>query len=342
VEGRAGMADEGRVAVRVLRRLGMGRVLRRLGAGMVTILIVVGLVFALLEAAPGSAVGPGDDPSITAADRARLEAALGLDRPAPERFARYLGGLLRGDLGISLSRSRPVAEVLGEALPPTLLLSGCALVVAFALGIGLGTRAAARPRGAAEWMVRFGLPALDAAPPFWLGLVAILVFAWKLGWLPASHMRSPDGAGPAAPLDLLAHLALPVAVLALPGAAAVARHQWDAMRRALDAPAAHTARALGVPERRVVWHQAFRAALQPALVLLGLGLPALVGGAAVVEVVFSWPGLGALSQRALLARDAPLALGALLLYAALVVAGGAAAELLSLWADPRLREESRR
>jgi len=333
VEGRAGMADEGQVAVRVLRRL---------GAGLVTIAIVVGLVFALLEAAPGSAVGPGDDPSVTAADRARLEAALGLDRPAPERFVRYLGGLLRGDLGISLSRSRPVAEVLGEALPPTLLLSGCALVVAFALGIALGTCAAARPRGAAEWMVRFGLPALDAAPPFWLGLVAILVFAWKLGWLPASHMRSPDGAGPAAPLDLLAHLALPVAVLALPGAAAVARHQWDAMRRALDAPAAHTARALGVPERRVVWHQAFRAALQPALVLLGLGLPALVGGAAVVEVVFSWPGLGALSQRALLARDVPLALGALLLYAALVVAGGAAAELLSLWADPRLREEPRR
>ena len=336
------MADENRVTVPVPRRFGAGPALRRLGAGLATILIVVGLVFALLEAAPGSAVGPGDDPTVSAEDRARLEAALGLDRPAPERFARYLGGLVHGDLGISISRSRPVAEVLGEALPPTLLLSGCALAVAFALGIALGTRAAARPRGAAEWTVRFGLPALDAAPPFWLGLVAILVFAWKLGWLPASHLRSPAGSGPAAPLDLLAHLALPVAVLALPAAASVARHQWDAMRRALDSPAAHTARALGVPERRLVWHQAFRAALQPALVLLGLGLPALVGGAAVVEVVFSWPGLGALSQRALLARDAPLALGALLLYAALVIAGGAAAELLARWADPRLREESRR
>jgi peptide/nickel transport system permease protein len=336
------MAEEGGVTLRSLRRLGAGRALRRLGAGLGTILVVVALVFALLEAAPGSAVGPGDDPSLSAADRARLEAALGLDRPAPERFAHYVGGLLRGDLGISISRSRPVAELLAEALPATLLLSGCALAIAFALGIVLGTRAAARPRGLAEWMVRFGLPALDAVPPFWLGLVTMLVFAWKLGWLPASHMRSPAGAGPAPPLDLLAHLTLPVAVLALPAAAAVARHQWDAMRRALASPAAHTARALGIPERRLVWHQAFRAALQPALVLLGLGLPALVGGAAVVEVVFSWPGLGALSQRALLARDAPLALGALLLYAGLVVAGGAAAELLALWADPRLREEPRR
>jgi len=327
------MADEGRVMVRVLRRV---------GAGLGTILLVLGLVFALLEAAPGSAVGPGDDPSVSAADRARLETALGLDRPAPERFARYLGGLLRGDLGISISRSRPVADVLGEALPPTLLLAGCALFVAFALGIALGTRAASRPRGPAEWVVRFGLPALDAAPPFWLGLVAILALAWKLGWLPASHMRSPAGSGPAAPLDLLAHLVMPVAVLALPASAAVARHQWDAMRRALASPAAQTARALGVPERRLVWHQAFRAALQPALVLLGLGLPALVGGAAVVEVVFSWPGLGVLSQRALLARDVPLALGALLLYAALVVVGGGVAELLSSWADPRLREEPHR
>jgi peptide/nickel transport system permease protein len=317
----------------------VARLLRRAGGWLVTLLLVLVLVFALLEAAPGSAVGPGDDPSVSAADRARLESALGLDRPAPERFARYLGGLLQGDLGISFSRSRPVAAVLREALGPTLLLSGTALAAAFALGIALGTRAAARPRGLAAWAVRFGLPALDAAPPFWLGLVAILLFSWKLGWLPASHVRSPAGSGPAAPLDLLAHLALPVAVLALPAAAAVARHQWDAMRRALASPAATTARALGVPERRMIWHQAFRAALQPALVLLGLGLPALAGGAAVVEVVFSWPGLGSLTQRALLARDAPLALGSLLLYALLVLAGGALAELLARRADPRLREE---
>ncbi|MCU0230251.1 MAG: ABC transporter permease [Acidobacteria bacterium] len=336
------MSDQRPDSERAGRRLGALWLVRRLGAGMVTVLLVAAFVFALLEAAPGSAIGPGDDPTLSATDRARLEAALGLDRPAPERFLRYFGGLLRGDLGVSTSRSRPVAALLAEALPPTILLSGTALLLAFALGIALGTRAAARPRGTAEWAVRLGLPALDAAPPFWLGLVAILVFAWKLDWLPASHMRSPAGTGPSTPLDLLAHLALPVAVLAIPSAAAVARHQWDAMRRALAAPPAATARAMGVPERRVVWHQAFRCALQPALVLLGLGLPALVGGAAVVEVVFSWPGLGSLSQRALLARDVPLALGALLLYAGLVLAGGALAELLALWADPRLREESRR
>jgi peptide/nickel transport system permease protein len=314
---------------------------RRLGAGAGTLLLVLLLVFALLEAAPGSALGPGDDPSLNAADRAALERALGLDRPAPERFLHYLAGLARGDLGISTSQSRPVSRALAAALPPTLLLSGTALALAFALGIALGTRAAARPGGPAEWTVRFALPALDSAPPFWLGLVAILFFSWKLGWLPASHMRSPAGAGPAAPFDLLRHLVLPLAVLALPAAAPVARHQWDAMRRALAAPPARTARALGVPEWRVVWGQAFRAALQPALVLLGLGLPALVGGAAVVEVVFSWPGLGALSQRALLARDAPLALGALLLYALLVIAGGLLADLLAAWADPRLSAKDR-
>ncbi len=314
-----------------------GRLPRRLAGGAVTILLVVVLAYLLLEAAPGSAVGPGDDPSLSPADRERLEHALGLDRPAWERFAGFVAGLARGDLGTSISQSRPVTWALSDALGPTLVLSGTALLLAFGLGMVLGTHAAARPGGPAEWSVRFLLPVLDSAPPFWLGLVAILVFSWKLGWLPAAHMRSPPGEGPAPLVDLLRHLALPALVLGIPSAAPVARHQWNAMRRVLASPAALNARALGLPEWRIAWGQAFRAALQPALVLLGLGLPALVGGAAVVEVVFSWPGLGSVTQRALLARDAPLALGALLLYALLVVLGGLVADFLAAWADPRLR-----
>lgn len=314
-----------------------GRLARRFAGGLVTILLVVILAFALLEAAPGSAVGPSEDPSLSPADRARLEHALGLDRPAWERFVGYLAGLGRGDLGTSLSQSRPVSRALADALGPSLLLSGSALVIAFALGMALGTRAATRPGGPAELSVRFLLPVLDSAPPFWLGLVAILLFSWKLGWLPAAHMRSPTGEGPAPLLDLVRHLVLPALVVAIPSAAPVARHQWNAMCRSLASPAAQNARALGLPERRIAWVQAFRASLQPALVLLGLGLPALVGGAAVVEVVFSWPGLGSMTQRALLARDAPLALGALLVYALVVVAGGLVADLLAAWADPRLR-----
>lgn len=311
----------------------------RAATALVTLGALLVLCFGLLHLAPGDIASLAEDPSLSQEDRARLRAALGLDRPAWAQFASYVAHAARGDLGISLTQHRPVRDVLLDALGPTLLLTGSALVLAFTLGWAVGTRAAQRPRGWCARGVRTLLPALDAMPPFWLGLAAILVFAWKLPWLPAGHMRDAALAtgGLAGALDIARHLVLPVLVLALPGAAPVARHQWAAMRRELSLGYVVAARALGVPEARLVWRRAARAALQPAIALVGLALPSLVGGAVVVEVVFSWPGLGRVHQTALLSGDVPLALGGLLVIGAFVVAGGIAADLLAMWADPRLR-----
>ncbi len=317
----------------MLRGIGL-----RLAAGSVTLLLLLVLVFVLLESMPG---GPGsvtEDPRLTPAARAALVRAWGLDRPPAERLARFLGNAVRGDLGVSIRFQRPVREVLADALGPTALLAGTALVVAFGLGLLLGSRAAARPGGPVDLLVRRGLPLLDAVPPFWLGLLGILLFSWKLGWLPAGGAGRIGREGPG---GVLAHLVLPVLVLALPGAAVVARHHRAALARELRARHSAFSRALGLSPARVHL-RAQRAALHPAITLLGLALPALAGGAVVVEVVFSWPGLGRVQQEAILARDVPLALGSLLLLGALVIAGGILADLLSTLVDPRWRRPGRR
>lgn len=306
--------------------------LRRTAGGALTVLLVVTVAFALLELSPGEA-GWAEDPTLSSADRARLREAFGLDRPPLERYLAFLGHALRGDLAVSISHQRPVRDVLIDALGPTVLLTGSAIVLAFAIGLAAGTRAAVRPRGATAALVHRWLPALDALPPFWLGLLAVYLFAWRLDLLPASHMHDPGGGGA---LDLLRHLLLPCLVLGVPGAAPVARHHAAALGRELSAPHVRAARALGLGPGRILL-RALRGSLHPAVTLLGLSLPSLVGGAVVVEVVFSWPGLGRVHQQALASRDVPLALGGLAMIAVLVVAGAALSDLLSAWLDPRWR-----
>jgi len=324
------------VARRTLATL-IAPVVRRLAGGAATVLLVLSFAFLLLELQPGKGSW-AESPRLSAADRARLERTFGLDRPPLERYLSFLGHALRGEFGVSLSRQQPVRRVLAQALGPTLLLAGSAVLVAFALGLALGTRAAIRPRGLAGWTVHRALPALDALPPFWLGLIAIYVFAWKLDLLPASPMHAPGGGGTLAPLR---HLLLPCLVLGVPGAAPVARHHAAAFARELAAPHVRAAEALGLPRRQIL-ARAMRTALHPAITLLGLALPTLVGGAVVVEVVFSWPGLGRVHQEALASRDPPLALGGLALIAVVVVAGGILSDLLSAWIDPRWRGGTKR
>ncbi len=313
----------------------MSRLLGRVCSGLVTIFIVVTLAFMLLETLPGDPLGLMSDPSLSLADRQRLEAVYGLDQPPLERYKSFLSHALRGDLGVSLRYHKPVSRVLARALGPTLLLGASAIVIAFTLGLALGTAAGLRRGGTAAFFVDRVLPALDALPPFWLGLIAIWLFAYKFGLLPASHMHDANLASSGL-WDLLEHLLLPALVIGLPGAAPVARHHAAALSRTWRSEAIRSARALGVPEKRLVLRAA-RAALHPILVLFGLALPTTVGGVVVVEVVFSWPGIGRLQQQALLSRDLPLVLGGLLLAASAIVTGTLIADLLSALVDPRWR-----
>lgn len=301
-----------------------------LGA-LLTLWLLLTIGFLLLALAPAAELD-ADDPRLSPADRARHRVALGLDGPWHERYAQYLAHAARGELGFSLRYGRPVAELVGAAFGPTVQLGGAVLVVAFALGWWLGTIAATRHRGWPRWVVDRLLPALDALPAFWVGMMGVMIFAHWLDWLPSGGAHDPMR--PDSGFERLRHLILPALTLGVPGAAVVARHHAAAVERALQMPSTRTARCLGVPERRLL-RAAIRASVHPSIVLFGLALPVFAGGTAVIEEVFSWPGLGRLQIAALLARDVPLALGGLLVMGLAVLAGGALAEALALWLDPR-------
>lgn len=267
----------------------------------------------------------------------------GLDQPLLEQYVRWITSFLRGDFGFSFSRLRPVAEVLGEALPNTLWLGGTSLIVTFVAGCAVGIVQAVKRYTGTDHVLTFLALFLYSVPTFWLGVVLIMwassdaLFA---GALPISGMQSLDyeSLGTVGRIgDRAAHLVLPTITLGLGSAAAVARYMRAAMLETLDQDYIRTARAKGLSERRVILSHAVRNALLPIISLLGLFLPALFGGAVVVEYIFSWPGMGRVMYDAILARDYPLVMAASFLFAALVIVANLVADLLYAAADPRIR-----
>lgn len=315
---------------------------RRLAHGAAVLFIAVSISFFLVHLAPGDPFSPTvDGRGMDAATRARLRAEFGLDRPLGEQYVRFLGQIATGNLGPSLSRHRPAAEILKEAVPHTLLLMGTALVLSFAMGVALGAWQAARRGSVGDRVAGTTSLVIASLPEFWLGLVLMLVFAYKLRLLPTSgavelgvhHLLSPA----ARIADRAKHLVLPAVTLALIGAGSIARYQRAALLDVLPHDFVRTARAKGLSERRVLWHHALRNALVPTIALAGLSLPALLGGAVFVEHVFSWPGMGRVAADAFASRDYNVVVGATMLGALLVVIGGIATDVLHAVVDPRVR-----
>jgi len=317
-------------------------VARRLAAAVPLVLGVLVLTFVMVEAAPGNAadalLGEGPVPKDV---RDRLEAAYGLDRPAPARFVRWAEGLLlEGDLGWSVSRGRPVRRVLADALPNTVLLAAAAFLVHLVAGLALGLASARFPNG---WLDR----ALGAAgltihgmPTFWLGLMAILGFSYFVPVFPPSSVRSAGSDGwPlfARVADTCWHLVLPAAVLGIASAATMGRLVREGLLRSLGEGFVRAARARGVGGRRLLLGHALRSALLPVVTLLGLSLPILVSGSLVTEVVFGWPGMGRLAYEAILAQDVPVVLASTVLTSIVVIVGSLLADIAIAVADPRIR-----
>ena len=313
-----------------------GRLLQALGV----VLLVATVSFVLAHLAPGDPFAI-DDPRMTEAMRAQLRASFGLDRPLAEQYLRWLGGAARGELGWSLSRHAPVAQVMREALPYTALLMGAGLLLAFAGGIALGAWQAARRGSRAERVVDTIALAIYAVPDFWLALMLLTAFTYWLPLFPPGGSESPLGDHPADALDrgleLLRHLALPAITLALLLAVAIARYQRSAMLEVLPADFVRTARAKGLPERRVMMRHALRNALLPVITLVGLSLPMLLGGALFVERIFGWPGMGEIALGAIASRDYALITATVVISGTLVAAGSLLADLLSAVVDPRVR-----
>lgn len=322
-------------------------VLRRLAGAVILFWLVLTLTFVLLHLAPGDAAALLVPADATPEEAARLRTALGLDRPAPVQYARWLGGVLRGDLGTSLARNQPVAQLLREAVPVSLWLGGSSLLLTFAIGVPLGLAQAARRGRALDHALTVVTTTIYAAPTFWLALALVAVFTYGASsWgmpaalrLPAFGVRSPAGelSGLAGALDVLRHSILPVGILAAVGAAGIARYARSSVADVLDQDFVRTARAKGLPPAAVHFRHVLRNILPPLVVLFALALPGVVAGSVFVESVFAWPGAGRLLLTAIAARDFPVVMGATLVYAALVILANLAAELALPLLDPRRR-----
>ena len=322
-----------------MRRYLLGRLLQTL----VVVFLVTTASFVLVHLAPGDPFAL-EDPRASAEVRARWRAEFGLDRPLPEQYVRYLGNVARGNLGWSISHQRPVAHAIAEALPRTLLLVGVGGALALLGGIALGVYQSLRRGSPVERVVSGATLVAYSLPDFWVAIVLLLVFANWIPVFPAGGVVDPvmhdylsfgDRIA-----DRLHHLVLPAATLALIAAAGIARYQRTALLEVLGADFLRTARAKGLPERRVVLRHALRNALLPVITLSGLMIPALFGGAVFVEKVFSWNGMGLLAVNAIAARDYPLVTASVAMGGIVVAVGSLVADLLYAVADPRLREGS--
>lgn len=295
--------------------------------------------FLLIHLAPGDPVLALAGENGDAEYYAFVREEFGLDEPLPTQLATYAGNVLQGDLGTSYVQGRPVATIIAERLPATLLLTGTALAVSTAVGVLVGVFSATRRRRWPDVTVTTATLALYSAPVFLLGQLAILVLALRAGLFPVQGMSSPRSPqeGFAHALDVAHHLVLPALALASQEVAAVSRLTRVGLLDELGRDHIRTARAKGVPERTVVVRHALRRAMLPVVTVLGGRVGHLVAGAVVVEVVFGWPGLGRLLVTAMQTRDAPIVLGIFLLVAVTVVVANLLTDLAYAWLDPRVR-----
>ncbi|HEY3176775.1 MAG TPA: ABC transporter permease [Candidatus Polarisedimenticolia bacterium] len=317
---------------------------RRLLVAVLLILGVATATFLLIHAAPGDPTDLYTASEMDPDARRAVIAAYGLDRPLAEQYGRWLAGVARGELGWSIAHRRPVASVILERMPRTLLLTVAAFALQLAAGLGIGVLAARRRGSWSDAAASGGALVLYSIPSFWLGALLIMFFALHLGWLPSSGMRDLIAAPSTiwgALIDRARHLVLPVLCLGLGSAASTARFVRSGLLASLAEGYVTAARARGARESSVVLRHALRNAILPVITLAGLSVPFLLSGSVMVENVFSWPGMGTLSVEALFARDYPVALACQLLLAVAVVAGNLAADVGLALADPRLREWAR-
>lgn len=312
----------------------LGYVVRRLAQSIPLLLLVSLIVFALIHAAPGGPLALYlDNPNVRPQDIERLRRAMGLDRPLSVQYFAWLWAFVRGDWGYSYADGRPVLDRLLERVPATLELVGVSTLFAAVVAVPFGVLAAVR-RGF-DRVTTIGAVAGISLPVFWFGLVLQLVFANDLGILPSSGRSSFSGGGMG---DRVAHLVLPVIVLAAVHAAAWSRYLRSSMRAMLARPFTGAARARGVPERDIILRHALRNALLPFVTVVLLDASIMASGAVVTESIFAWPGIGSLFTEALSKRDYTVLMAFLMCASVAVVVLNLLADVAVHALDPRTRE----
>ncbi len=303
--------------------------IRRLMQSAVTLLASILLIFVLFSVIPGSFVNSlgGDKRNIDAEFKARLQTELHIDEPVPQRFVRYMSGLLRGDLGKSFAMRRPVADILTERLPASLRLAVAATAFAMFLGVPLGFLAAARQ---GSWLdagtMMLAISGLSI-PAFWFGLLAMFLLSLELRWLPTFGYGHGS----------FVNLVLPAMTLGVAPMALIARTTRAAVLQTMSADYIRTARSKGASEARVVTGHMARNAFVLILTTIGLQFGSMLGGSVIVENLFSWPGIGALLTQSVSQRDIPLVQGCVLLIIAFFLTINTLVDMAYVIIDPRIR-----
>jgi peptide/nickel transport system permease protein len=317
-----------------------GFIVRRLLQGLAALLLIAVMNFLLVRAAPGdpATVMAGESGAADEVFLQQLRERFDLDQPLPTQLVTYLGNLAQLDLGTSYRQQAPVLDLILERLPATLLLTGSAFVLSLALGVALGVWASTQVGTWKDSAIGVLSTLFYATPLYWLALVAVLVFAVWLQWLPAFGYQTVGGGfeGLARWLDIGRHLVLPTLVLSMFYMAIYARMTRASMLEVANQDFVKTARAKGLAPGRVLRAHVLRNALLPVVTLAGLQAGAMVGGAVLIETVFAWPGIGRLLFDALSQRDYSLLLGTFLVTAALAVAFNVITDLVYTMVDPRI------
>jgi ABC-type dipeptide/oligopeptide/nickel transport system permease component len=299
--------------------------IRRILLLLPVFLAVSVVIFLILHLIPGDPVDNLLKIGSSAAKRAEIEARYGLDRPLVVQYGIWLGHLLQGDLGTSIVTRRPVAALIGQALPHSLMLGGMALLFSSLMGIVLGVVAAVKRDRWPDQAIMGGVLLGSTLPSFWLGLLLILAFSVQLGWFPVSGARGWSS------------LVLPVLTIGLGGTALVARVTRVAMIDAAGRDFVMLLHAKGLPPGRILLRHVLRHALIPVVTILALRIGWILGGAVTVEYVFARPGLGTTLIKALNQHDYPVVQACLLMLAIAVMLGTLLGDVLQAVMDPRVR-----
>jgi peptide/nickel transport system permease protein len=321
-----------------------GRLIYLLGrlAQMVGVLwVIVTILFLIFRLMPGNPLVAFIDPTFTEEQAEAVRRQFGLDRPLAVQYAFYLRNVVTGNLGTSFFQKEPVFDILMDVFPNTLLLTGTALLAAYAFGVVGGAFLAWRRGSLVEGTGILLALMTRAAPEFFLGMLVLSFFSFDLGWFPSSGVADPGViygsiVEQVVSLDFWHHLALPALTMAIYLQGLPLLLMRSNMLEVLDEDFVTMARMKGLPEWRIMLAHAARNALLPIVTALTLGIGYAVGGDVVVETVFSWPGLGRLLVRAVQAHDYPLAQGAFLLIATIIVAMNFLADVIYSALDPRV------
>ncbi len=310
-------------------------ILRRLLQMIPLLLGISIIIFLVIQAAPGGpetvflSTGRFVDPEIMEQYRVRL----GLDKPIPVQYVRWLGAALSGDLGYSYKAARPVLDMIVERLPATAELMIVSFLLAAIIALPMGIYSALRPYSLFDLMGTSVSFLGIAMPVFWFGLILQLFFAVQLGWLPTSGRGAVGATGF---WNHVKYLILPGIVLSLRYIAGWSRYMRTSFLGVINADYIRTARAKGMGERRVVFGHALKNAAIPVVSVMALDLAGLFSGAVITETIFSWPGIGRLFIQAMFDRDYPLLMGILMLGSLMVVIFNLVADILYAWLDPRI------